>query len=142
MGTSRVFVKTSPASSRRRFHQKTRTILLEVFRVQVLRCLGVQVFRFLGVLVFRVFRVFRVFTCHDISENQKGDQGGGPKLTKISGEVKPGHLEEGRGPKMAKIHYGVKPDIFKYALMASNASCWPTAKRSGIKGSPCSPPSP
>ena len=32
----------------------------------------------------------------------------GPKLAKISGGVKPGHLEEGRGPKMAKIHYGVK----------------------------------
>ena len=32
----------------------------------------------------------------------------GPKLAKISGGVKPGHLEEGSGPKMAKIHYGLK----------------------------------
>ena len=39
----------------------------------------------------------------------------GPKLAKISGGVKPGHLEEGRGPKMAKIQYGAKPDIFKHA---------------------------
>ena len=38
--------------------------------------------------------------------------GVGPKLTKISGGVKHGHLEEG-GPKRAKIQYGVKPDIFK-----------------------------
>ena len=35
-----------------------------------------------------MFRVFQVFTCHDISENQKGDQGGGPKMAKISGGVK------------------------------------------------------
>ena len=36
------------------------------------RCLGVQ-----------------VFTCQDISENQKGgDPGGGPKMAKISGGVK------------------------------------------------------
>ena len=52
------------------------------------RCLGVQVW---GV---------QVFTCHDISEDQKGDQGGGPKMAKISG--------------------GVKPDIFKRA-----AQKWP-----------------
>ena len=32
----------------------------------------------------------------------------GPKLAKISGGVKLGHLEEGGGAKMAKIHYGVK----------------------------------
>ena len=32
----------------------------------------------------------------------------GPKLAKITGGAKPGHLEEGEGPKMAKIHYGVK----------------------------------
>ena len=32
----------------------------------------------------------------------------GPKLAKISGGVKLGHLEEGGGSKMAKIHYGVK----------------------------------
>ena len=44
----------------------------------------------LGVWVF--FRCLRV---HDISEDQKGDQGGGPKMAKISG--------------------GVKPDIFKRA---------------------------
>ena len=31
----------------------------------------------------------------------------GPKLAKISGGVKPGHLEERGGPKMAKIHYGI-----------------------------------
>ena len=29
-------------------------------------------------------------------------------MAKISGGVKPGHLEEGGDPKMAKIHYGVK----------------------------------
>ena len=40
------------------------------------------------------------------------EKGIGPKLAKISGGVKPGHLEEG-GPKMAKIEYGAKPDIFK-----------------------------
>ena len=33
-------------------------------------------------------------------------------MAKISGGVKPGHLQEG-GPKMAKIQYGVKPDISK-----------------------------
>ena len=32
----------------------------------------------------------------------------GPTLAKMSGGVKPGHLEEGGGPKMAKIHCGVK----------------------------------
>ena len=38
-------------------------------------------------------------------------------MAKISGGVKPGHLEEGEGgPKKAKIQYGVKPDIFKYAI--------------------------
>ena len=41
-----------------------------------------------------------MFTCHEISEDQKGDQGGGPKMAKISG--------------------GVKPDIFKRA-----AQKWP-----------------
>ena len=34
----------------------------------------------------------------------------GPKLAKISGGVKPGHLEEGGGPKKAKMQYGVKSD--------------------------------
>ena len=32
----------------------------------------------------------------------------GQKLAKISGGVKPGHLEEGEGPEMAKIHYVAK----------------------------------
>ena len=41
--------------------------------------------------------MFRVFTCHDISENQKGDQGGGPKMAKISGGVKPDIIK--RRPK-------------------------------------------
>ena len=74
-------------------------------------------FRVFG--VFRVFRVFRVcgsgvwvFRSTIFGEDQKGDQGGGPKMAKISGGVKPGYLQEG-GPKMAKIEYGVKPDIFK-----------------------------
>ena len=64
------------------------------------------------------------FPCHDISEGQKGDQGGRPKMAKIScgvkildfgpplrpkagqklskksGGVKHGYLQEG-GPKMA-----------------------------------------
>ena len=29
-----------------------------------------------------------MFTCHDISENQKGDQGGGPKMAKISASLR------------------------------------------------------
>ena len=58
------------------------------------RCLGVWVFGCLGVWGLGVQGV-QVFTCHDISEDQKGDQGGGPKMAKISG--------------------GVKPDIFKRA---------------------------
>ena len=40
-----------------------------------------------------MFRVFRVLRVDDILEDQKGDQGGGPKKT--------------------KIQYGVEPDIFK-----------------------------
>ena len=55
-----------------------------VFRVWVFGCLGVWVFGCLGVWVFG---------CHEISEDQKGDPRG--------------------GPRMAKIQYGVKPDIFK-----------------------------
>ena len=43
------------------------------------------------------------------------ESGVGPKLTKISGGVNHGHLEEG-GPKKAKIQYGVKPDILKLPL--------------------------
>ncbi len=55
-----------------------------------------------------------MFTCHDISENQKGDQGGGPKMAKISG--------------------GVKPDIFKRA-----AQKWPKF-RGGVKIQDFGPP--
>ena len=63
-----------------------------------------------GVWVFRVFKCssVQVFTCREISKDQKGDQGGGQKMAKISGGVKPGHLLEG-GQKMAKISGAVKP---------------------------------
>ena len=83
----RVFlVKTSPAEGRRRLHKNTACagLVVQVFRW--FRC--VHVFMCFGVLVF-----VQVFTCHDISEDQKGDQGG--------------------GPKMAQIEHGVKPDICK-----------------------------
>ena len=58
-------------------------------------CFGVLVFRCLVSRCLDVWGVqgVQVFMCHDISENQKGDQGG--------------------GPKMAKNEYGVKLDIFK-----------------------------
>ena len=37
--------------------------------------------------------VFWCFSCHDISEDRKGDQGGGPKIDeKISGGGETGHL--------------------------------------------------
>ena len=55
--------------------------------------------------------------------------GFGPKLAKISGGVKPGHLEVGRGQKMAKIQYEVKPDIFKCARL------WTVARERGLRPS-------
>ena len=74
-----------------------------------------------------------MFTCHDISEDEKGDQGGGPKMAKISGGVKNQdfvpllrpkkcfkQLKNGVGPKLTKKSGGVKPDIFKRA-----AQKWP-----------------
>ena len=58
---------------------------------RVFRCLGsLRCLLWPGCLGVWVFRVFRV---DDILEGQKGDQEGGPKLS--------------------KIQYGVKPDIFK-----------------------------
>ena len=39
-------------------------------------------------MVFQVFKVFRCSRVMDISENHKGDQGGGPKMAKISCGVK------------------------------------------------------
>ncbi len=48
-----------------------------------------------GVYVFGVWVFFRCSRVHDNSEDQKGDQRGGPKMAKNSG--------------------GVKPDIFKRA---------------------------
>ena len=47
-------------------------------------------FRVLFRMLFKVlFRVFRLMT---FGKDQKGDQGGGPKMANISGGVKPGHL--------------------------------------------------
>ena len=66
-----------------------------------------------------------MFTCHDISENQKGDQGGGPKMAKISGGVKPDifKITDLSLPeyviKKGRLHghqYGKKPGDNEYHL--------------------------
>ena len=60
----------------------------------------------------------------------------GQKLAKISGGVKPGHLEEGEGPKMAKIHHGVKPDIFKYACSSRRCALHCTSRICAFHSTP------
>ena len=62
-----------------------------------------------------------MFTCHDISEDHQGDQGGGPKMAKISGGVKPDIFKG--GPKMAKISGGVKNSRF-WASSSAKKKCF------------------
>ncbi len=59
-----------------------------------------------------MFRVFRVFKCSRVMtfrKDQKGDQGGGPKMAKMGG-VKPDIFK--RAAQMAKISGGVKIQDF------------------------------
>ena len=62
-----------------------------------------------------------MFTCHDISENQKGDQGRGPKMAKISGGVKPDIFQEA-AQKWPKFRVGQKFKILGLLFGQKSAS--------------------